>query len=58
MRKIDVFINGSYKFSTNRYKTCRECLGFLKSKSFVFMQGSNGKTLVELYNNKIECSFA
>lgn len=29
-KKIDVYINGVYKFSTNKYKTCKEVVNHVR----------------------------
>ena len=50
MKKIDVYINGKYAFTSTRYKTQKEFKMFLSSVGFVFVAG---RGLVELYNKKI-----
>ena len=30
-RKIDIFVNGKYQFSTNRYKTQREAINHIRA---------------------------
>ena len=55
-RLIEVFKDGKYILTTNRYKTCREALAFLRSKSFIFVAGRELKgeaPMVELYNHKL-----
>ena len=56
-KKIDVFINGKYQFSSNRYKSCKAFLQFLKSKSFIIYQSTYEK-IVYLYGQKIICHYA
>lgn len=31
-RKIDIYINGIYAFSTNKYKTCKEAIKEIRNK--------------------------
>ena len=31
-KKIDVYVNGKYEFSTNRYKTCKEVIKEIRAK--------------------------
>jgi hypothetical protein len=56
-KKIDVFIDGKYTFSTNRYKTLKECKDFLQSKSFIVYQSTYEK-IIYLYDKKINVKFA
>ena len=30
-RKIDVYVNGEYQFSTNRYASCKECKDYIRA---------------------------
>ncbi len=59
-KKIDVFVNGKYEFSTMRFKTCKEAIQSFKTKAFIFVAGRNltkGTEFLELYNKKITAHF-
>lgn len=34
-KKIDVYVNGKYEFSTNRYKTCKEAIKEIRATKHI-----------------------
>ena len=34
-KKINVYINGVYEFSTNRYRTCKDCIRTLRATKHI-----------------------
>ena len=40
-RKINIFLNGDYICSTNRYKTCKTALNVIRTRGFIEYAGAN-----------------
>lgn len=51
MRKINVYVNEEYLFSTNKYKRCKDVLEYIKSGSKIII-ASVPKDKEYIYNGK------
>lgn len=61
MKKIDIYVDGKYEFSTNRYRCCKDAISFLKTKGFVFVAGrdiTKGQAFLPLFGRKITARFS
>jgi hypothetical protein len=61
-KKIDVYINGKYEYSTNAYKTCKDAINNTRQKKTIFVAGKQliGKSnYIEINNtDKIQANFS
>lgn len=39
-RKINIYLNGAYICSTNRYKTCKAALNAIRNRGFIEYAGA------------------
>lgn len=51
MKKINVYVNGEYLFSTNKYKRCKDVLECVKSGNKIIV-ASIPKNKEYIYNGK------
>lgn len=51
MRKINVYVNGEYLFSTNRYERCKDVLKYVKNRNKIII-ASVPKDKEYIYNGK------
>ena len=51
MRKINVYVNGEYLFSTNRYERCKDVLEYVKNRNKIII-ASVPKDEEYIYNGK------
>ena len=60
-RKIDVYFNGKYVYSTNAQDTCKGAVAYAKSQEYIFVAGRSLKGLnleVKTQGQKITAHFA
>lgn len=61
-KKIDVFINGKYELSSNRYKTCKAAITAIKKKASIFITGrvytKGNNSIIINKKDKITAHFA
>lgn len=52
-KKIDIYINGVYTFSTNKYKTCREVVDHLRAVKHIMVASIPNKYITIYDYDKI-----
>lgn len=57
-KKIDVYINGIYQFSTKAYRTCKELKQRIRADKRIFIASIPDK-VIDVYDyDKITCRYA
>ena len=46
-KKIDVYVNGEYKFSTNKYKTCSQLRNHIRAVKHIIINGNEHLTIYD-----------
>lgn len=57
-KKIDVYVNGSYEFSTNRYRTCKELKDHIRAVKHITIANIHTKYLTVNDYDKLSCRYA
>lgn len=57
-KKIDVYINGIYQFSSNRYKTCKELYNHIRAVKHIQIASMPIKFITVYDYDKVVCRYA
>ena len=57
-KKIDVYINGVYQFSSNRYKTCKELKNHIRAVKHIQIASIPVKNITVYDYDKVVCRYA
>jgi len=57
-KKIDVYINGVYQFSSNRYKTCKELKNHIRAVKHIQVASMPIKFITVYDYDKVVCRYA
>ena len=57
-KKIDVYVNGSYEFSTNRYRTCKELKDHIRAVKRIYIESIPARWLEVCDYDKLRCRYA
>ena len=57
-KKIDVYVNGKYEFSTNRYRTCKEAKEDIRAIKHLVIASIPTKHLTVYDYDKLSCRYA
>lgn len=56
-KKINVFINGKYEFSTHAYKTCTEAVKDIRTKKRILVASIPNKHIVISDNDTVKATY-
>lgn len=57
-KKINIYVNGRYEFSTNRYKTCKEAVKDLRATKHIRIASLPKDRFLTIYDyDKIRASY-
>lgn len=57
-KKINVYVNGKYEFSTNRYKTCKEVLEDIRATKHITIASLPAARYLTVYDyDKVRASY-
>lgn len=57
-KKIDVYVNGEYKFSINKYRTCNELKDHIRAVKHIEIASIPTKYLTVNDYDKLSCRYA
>lgn len=49
-RKIDVYVNGEYCFSTNRFRTCKDVINHIRAVKHICIASAPENRYVTIYD--------
>jgi hypothetical protein len=57
-KKIDIYVNGKYEFSTNRYKSCKEAIKEIRATKHITIASIPDRYLTIYDYDKVKAVYA